>query len=87
MDVYEPGQHEAEIPYMERYFQAYPADLTRLSATHALLVEQRQQGIQQGKQEGLQEGKLQGLQQGELQGIKQFIATIAAEIHHLARSG
>lgn len=59
MDVYEPGQHEAVIPYMERYFEAYPEDLKRLSVTHALLAEQLQQGMQRGRQEGWQEGMQQ----------------------------
>ncbi len=40
MDVYELGQHEAVIPYIEQYFQAYPEDLKRMSLTHALLAEQ-----------------------------------------------
>jgi hypothetical protein len=55
VDVYEPGQHEAVIPYIEQYFQAYPEDLKRLSLTHALLAEQLQQGKQQGMQQGMQQ--------------------------------
>jgi len=67
MDVYEAGQHEAVIPYIERYFQAYPEDLKRLSVTHALLTEQLQRGRQEGRQEGMQ----QGIQQLLLRQLRQ----------------
>jgi hypothetical protein len=71
MDVYEPGQHEAVIPYIERYFEAYPEDLRRLSVTHALLAEQLQQGMQRGRLEGRQEGRQEGQQEGIRQGMQQ----------------
>jgi len=73
MDVYEAGQHEAVIPYMERYFEAYPEDLKRLSLTHALLAEQLQQGMQRGRQEGMQRGMQQGRQEGMQQQTKKLL--------------
>jgi hypothetical protein len=41
------GQQNTFPPYMERYFEAYPEDLKRLSVPHTLLAEQLRQGMQQ----------------------------------------
>jgi hypothetical protein len=65
--------HEAVIPYIERYFQTYPEDLTRLAITNALLAEQLKQGLQQGLQQGVQQGLQQGVQQGLQQGLQQGV--------------
>jgi Domain of unknown function (DUF4351) len=59
MQTHDVEVHEAVIPYIERYFQAFPEDLRRLSITNALLAEKLQQGMQQG----MQQGKQQGIQQ------------------------
>ena len=76
MDVYEPGQYEAVIPYIEEYFQAYPEHLKRLSLTHALLAEQLQQGLQTGRQQGLQQGMQQQTRKLLLQQLQRKFTTI-----------
>jgi hypothetical protein len=77
VEVREVEVHEAVIPYIERYFETYPEDFRRLSVTHALLAEQLQQGVQQGRLQGMQEGQLQGLQQLLLRRLRQKFPPLA----------